>query len=225
RILILDLRSVFSRVSAASAPGPPPDREPGDPGDTAAVSRSTVFALAELRGLGEMISVSALLSLDVAISLFVTGVEESGEGRRRVLTLAGGLDVVDGRLPAPLGGLTPGLVTEETDDCLVLWAGSGGGPIDVLDGLGLTPTLDGRVLEGVFVRELEALDAGRGFVGDFVGDYATSVQHVAPGTPSTTNPYPRHARRPGTPGPGARTGSIKARPPLRRCLGGRLARA
>lgn len=134
-----------------------------------------MFALVELRGLGERISVSALLEVDVALSLFATPVVESVEVRRRVLTLAEGLDV-DGRLPALLGGLTPGLVVEDTDDCLVLWAGSGGGPIDVLDVLGLTPTLDGRALEGVFVRELEALDAGTGFVGDFVGDYTRSVQ-------------------------------------------------
>lgn len=126
--------------------------------------------------MGERISVSALLEVDVALSLFATPVGESVEGRRKVLTLAGGLDDIDGRLPALLGGLAPGLVTEDTDDCLVLWDGSGGGPMDVLAGLGLTPTLDGWALEGVFVRELEALDAGTGFVGDFVGDYATSVQ-------------------------------------------------
>lgn len=137
-----------------------------------------VLAKAELRGFGESISVSALaepaadppaLAADgapVAVA--------SPDGRRKLLTLGEGLDI-DARPPALLGGLTPGLGAEDTDDCLVLWAGRGGGPIDVLAGFGLTPTLVGRVLEGVFVRELEALDPGMGFVGDFVGDYEVST--------------------------------------------------
>lgn len=161
-----------------------------------------VLAKAELRGFGARISGSALAEPGAGLSPLAPGAppvaEASAEGRRRLLTLAEGLDI-DARPPAALGGLIPGLEVEDTDDCLVLWAGSGGGPIDVLAGLGLTPTLVGRVLEGVFVRELEALDAGMPFVGDFVGDYKvnTTAQFRALGR--DTNPYPGHAGRPRNP--------------------------
>ena len=53
--------------------------------------------------------------------------------------------------------------------------GSAGGPMDVLtpiEGRGFTPTPEGRVFEGVPVREVAVLDGAvtSCFVGDFVGD-------------------------------------------------------
>ena len=80
------------------------------------------------------------------------------------------LNVRDG---APLAVLA----VVPTEDCRVFGVGIGGGPIDGLP----TPTAEGRLLEaaegtrafeGVFVRELDALEPAVAscFVGDLVGD-------------------------------------------------------